>query len=501
MGSDRSSTASKVGERLRWAGTVRVRTTLAATLVVAVALTMGAWALLHLFQSSLENDRKTAAISRAADIASLAAAGHLPPVLGLPDEDTTLAQVVAGGGRVLAASANIAGEPAVGPLLTQRSDPIVHTVHRIPTGEAGRFGLVATPARADGQPITVYTVYSYQTSDLAVRDATVGLLVGLPILLLVVAATTWIIVGRAFRPIQAIRTEVSEITTHGLDRRVPEPATADEVARLARTMNSMLDRLETSVGRQRAFVADASHELRSPLASLRTQLEIGLAQGAATDWRAVVSDALVDEARIEQLVADLLILAWLDNDPRLSGADTVDLAEIIRAEVERRPGRAGLTLRSDVTGPTMVRLSGDLTCRVITNLLDNAQRHARADVLVSTDQPDPAMVRVTVTDDGPGVAPADRERVFERFTRLDNSRTGEDGGAGLGLAIVRDIVTRVGGRVAFADTVRGAQVVVSLPVAAVPPPPTPSRPPGQPHAPLPLARRVTPPPTQFGGRI
>ncbi len=456
----------------RFTGSVRVRTTLAATLVVAIALSVSGAILLQVFRTSLEHNRKDAAIARAADIANLAASGHLPAVLGLPNEDSSFAQVVDSQGRVIAASANIAGEPPVGPPLSGGAGPIVHSVQHDPLVDGGRSGLVSLTARLAGQPVTVYTAFSYQISDLAVRDVTVGLGFGLPLLLVVVAATTWIFVGRAFRPIQAIRAEVAEITTHDLHRRVPESAAGDEVAQLARTMNSMLDRLESSVERQRAFVADASHELRSPLASLRAQLEIGLARGVDTDWLATVTDALCDEARIERLVADLLILARLDSDHLPTDNVAVDLGAVVTTELAARPARPGVSIQTNIQRATLIKMSGELARRVTTNLVDNAQRHAHRDVVVTVAHFGDGLVRMTVTDDGPGIAPEDRQRVFERFTRLDNARTSDFGGAGLGLAIVRDIVTRHGGAVSFVNAARGACVEVLVPSVSAQPPPS-----------------------------
>jgi signal transduction histidine kinase len=455
-------------QAVRRRNSVRVRTTLAAVVVVAATMAVGSMVMLHRIQESLEHDRRVAALSQAEQIAVLAASGHLPPVLGVPDEDTALAQVVTAGGRVVASSPNAVGRPAVGPPVHSTS-PVVTTADRLPTGQTGHYGVVAVPTSLSGRPATAYTVYTFQTSDLAVSDATLGLLIVLSLLLGVVAVTTWVLVGRALGPIEAIRAEVAEITTHDLHRRVPEEATGDEVAALARTMNSMLDRLETSVARQRAFVADASHELRSPLASVRTLLEIGLAQGPAADWPAIAGDVLVDEQRMETLVADLLLLARLGSEEGPVTDAVVDLGACAVADAAgRRPPRE-VAISTVADGPAWVGLRPGLARRVVTNLVDNAQRHARASVTVRTGAHADGTVTLEVEDDGPGVQPADRERVFARFTRLDNARSHDEGGAGLGLAIVHDIAQRAGGSVAFADVPAGARVVVRLPAAEAPP--------------------------------
>ena len=476
------SSAAPTPFRCWWSGlgSVRLRTTVAATLVVAVALTVGGAITLERFRSSLLNNRRDAALARAADLASLATSGRLPVVLGLPGQDASFAQVVGPDGKVLAASANIAGEPAVGPPERGRVRPVVRYVNR-PVGQDGRYGLVAVTAEMGSSTVTIYAGYSLVTSDLAIGDVRQALLIGLPMLILLVGATAWTAVGRALQPIDAIRREVGEITTQDLHRRVPEPAGGDEVARLAKTMNSMLDRLETSLERQRAFVADASHELRSPLGSLRAQLEIGLAGGARTDWHAAATDALAEEERIERLVNDLLLLARLDaptpptGGQGPAGSHQADLRDIVDADLTartRRPSEAADGLLDPVAfraargaGPALVAMDPGLARRVVTNLMDNAQRHARSEVTVSLSLPEPGSVELVVADDGPGIRPEDRERVFERFTRLDEARAVDDGGAGLGLAIVRDIVSRHGGTVGFTDAGVGARAVVRLPAA------------------------------------
>ncbi|MHB1592875.1 MAG: HAMP domain-containing sensor histidine kinase [Streptosporangiaceae bacterium] len=464
-------------ETARWWGSMRVRTTLAATLVVAAALAVGALVLVTQVRNSLETNLRAAAMSRAGDIAALAASGRLPTVLDLPNQDATFAQVVGFGGRVVAASANIAGEPAVGPL-RRGTRPVAYTVQGPAVGQDGRYGLVALPAHHRGRPVTVYTGYSLTTTDLAVGDVAVGLLAGLPLLLLLVAMTSWWIVGRAVRPIDRIRSEVATITTEDLHRRVPVPPSGDELARLARTMNGMLDRLEVAVDRQREFVADASHELRSPLTTLRTQLEVGLAAGTRTDWPTTVQGALMEE---ERLVADLLLLARIDAPPTLRPAPAgrggatkpCDLAAVVRADAASRQGTPPVVLRADGP-PALVDVDEHLARRVVANLVDNARRHAETAVSVEVTIDARRMVVLVVADDGPGVPAEQRERVFERFTRLDDARS-DAGGAGLGLAIVRAVVGLHGGTVGFTDAPRGARVEVRLPLAGSAPFPAPAR--------------------------
>ncbi|MDQ6783101.1 MAG: HAMP domain-containing histidine kinase [Actinomycetota bacterium] len=449
--------------RLRRLATVRVRTTIAATAVVAVALAAGGAVLVSVLSTSLEHNRQSVAITQASDIANLAASGHLPSVLASPNEETTLSQVVDQHNAVVAASANITGEPPVASFLALGDRRVVHRVQTLTATDGGPSLLVAFGGRLGGRPVTVFTAVSLEATDAAVQTVIVGLAVGLPFLLLLVAATTWVIVGRALRPIEAIRAEVSEISDHDLHRRVPHPAVDDEVGRLARTMNSMLDRLETSSEQQRRFVADASHELRSPLAAIRTELEVGLARGASTDWPATAGEILLDEARMERLVTSLLALARLEADPRPPTTEPVDLGTIVAEDAGARDSSGAVTVRTEVTAGVHALISAFQARQIVANLVDNALRHARHEVVVTVERGGDGMARLVVADDGPGIPPADREVVFERFTRLDESRSHDAGGAGLGLAIVRDIVVRHQGKVDFTDGAVGARIVVALP--------------------------------------
>ena len=296
----------------------------------------------------------------------------------------------------------------------------------------------------------------------AVRRA---LWVALPALVALVALVAWWLVGHALRPVEAIRAQVDEISGTTIHRRVPEPASGDEIGRLARTMNAMLGRLEAAATRQRQFVSDASHELRSPVTAIRADLEVALAEGDGADWPGVATAVLSEESRLEALLADLLILAAGDEappPPPVGTGPAVDLADLARAEA-RRPHAVPVT--AGVTGlhPTTVTGSGEQLARVVTNLVDNAARHAQGRVAVGVTG-DGRRVRLTVDDDGPGVPEADRERVFERFTRLDDARARDAGGTGLGLAVVRSIAERHRGAAWMeAGPLGGARAVVELP--------------------------------------
>ena len=315
--------------------------------------------------------------------------------------------------------------------------------------------------RSVGQPVTIYVGVSLRQLQHTVAMVRILFAAGLPCVLTLVAATTWFTVGQALRPIEAIRREVADISERALNRRVPEPPVNDEVGRLARTMNRMLDRLEQFTVRQRRFVADASHELKSPLAATRSDLERVLAHPEQSDWEEVASGLLLDNAKMSRLVDDLLYLARHDSSDQPPVRSLVDFDAIVRSELRRRPPER---VRIDTSRITPCELVGDpdQLARVVRNLVDNAVRHARETVVVTLAETD-GNVTLTVADDGPGIPPADHERIFHPFTRLDTSRSRDTGGAGLGLAIVRDIVRAHRGSVTVEDNEPGARFVVRLP--------------------------------------
>jgi len=287
-----------------------------------------------------------------------------------------------------------------------------------------------------------------------------AIFVAVPGLLAVVALVTWFVVGRALHPVEAIRARVARIGAGDLHQRVPDPGTGDEVGRLASTMNRMLDRLQRSSERQRRFVSDASHELRSPLASARTQLEVALAHPEGVDWPGVASGVLEEGVRMERLVDDLLALARADEGAVLSHTEELDLGEIVAEEAERVEG-----LAVDTSGVGAATVRGDPLAlrRVIRNLLDNARRHAAGRITLQVSLAGDEVMAV-VEDDGAGIPEGEREQVFERFARLGEARDRDAGGAGLGLAVVREIVEAHGGTVVAEEGDRGgARLVVRLP--------------------------------------
>jgi len=452
---------------------VRARTTLAATAVVAVALVVGAVGLVGLLRASLTEGVENTLDAQLANVASLLRVGPLPAVLPAGHSDT-FTQVVGPDGVVLASTSNLGGHTPVSTRLPGEDGIVLHRVPGLaPVGDdsddiRGPFLLLAkrvpaTLSTGGNELVTVYVGGSLHAVDRGTHPVGLALLGGVPVLVLLVGLLVWIIGGRAWRPVEAIRAEVADITGRGLHRRVPEPASDDEVARLARTMNEMLDRLERSAASQRRFVADASHELRSPLAALQATLEVALAHPDPEAWPAVSTDALDEVRQLHRLVEDLLVLARVEESSGIERREAVDLDEVILREGRRQ--RASGPMAIDLHGVSGGRVQGDpdQLLRVVRNLMDNAQRHAATRVSVELHE-EGDTVEFVVADDGPGIAPEDRQRIFERFARLDESRTADEGGAGLGLAIVKEIVLAHGGTVVVGDAGAGTRFCVRLPL-------------------------------------
>lgn len=448
----------------KFLGPVRIRATLAAVLVVMLALVVAGGVLRHVIQTSLLQSRRDAATLRARDVASLVETGELPVSLAFPGEDAGLAQVVSSNGSVVAASANLAGEPPMSTLHPLGTQPSIETIAKLPVGEPGSFLVVALTVRSTAGQDTVYVAVALETVNDAVDTLTRGMAIGFPLLLLVVAITTRWVIGRALQPVDGIRKEVAEITAGSLNRRVPEPETHDEIAHLATTMNVMLDRLESAVDRQRRFTADASHELRSPLAAMRTQLEVASRRGDRTSWPLTVSRVLEDQTRLEHLVSDLLLLAKLDAHRSDRPAGLFDFAELVDTNLASIQPASNIAIEPSIHRPIIVNGDAQQLSRVLRNLTDNALRHATAIVDIQLTHTTTDAV-LDIIDDGHGIPIEERINVFERFTRLDDARQSDEGGTGLGLAIAAEIVCQHHGTITILDTTNGAHFRVTIPLA------------------------------------
>ncbi|WP_433336247.1 ATP-binding protein [Spirillospora sp. CA-294931] len=438
---------------------LRARLTLVTVLALAGALGLGGlWAVRTTERAVLSGAEHTAR-QRAESIEPLVGRNReaparpgparpvprpLPGVAGQP------VQILDDAGRLVGASAD-ADDLAI--LLdaddTRRArDGAVFTVET----KAGTLMVVGAAARdPGGRRVTVLAAVPLSDTLRTLRAMRAWVLVGVPLVILLLAATVWAVVGFTLRPVTALRRGAQEIATSATDRRLPVPATRDEIHELSLTLNDMLDRLAAAGARQRAFTADAAHELRSPLASLQTQLEVALAHPTGQHWRETVRDVLTDVQRLSRLAETLLALARLDGTAPAGPGDAgpADLSTIAVAVAERFE-RARVPVRVDAPTVVTARAAPHDLDGVLTNLVANAVRHAasRVDIAVRVER---GLAVLTVADDGPGVPVADRRRVFERFTRLDAARDRDGGGAGLGLAIVAETVERLHGEVTLAN--------------------------------------------------
>jgi signal transduction histidine kinase len=473
---------------------VRARTTIASTAVVAAALLAAGFSVLTALHRHLVDGASLQAEVTAREVAAQVAAGTALSSLDLPGTQNQPVQVVSPEGRVLAAGRTLRGTPPFADFARapRKTFPVRRGNHRhdhhddhhddsdipprgfatttarfknvqMPDGnEEHEFRVAAVFATTRrGHTVTVYAGASLNTDRQAVAGVRRVMLIGLPLLLAVAAGTTWLVTRRALRPVEGIRAELAEIMKGDLSRRVPQPPSHDEVAALATTTNATLAALEEAVARQRRFVADVSHELRSPIASLRTQLEVARAHPQLLEIDGLIDDTL----RLEHLAADLLFLARLDAGEK-QRTEPLDLAALVRRELVHRVADRVPVETAIPDEPMMVTANRTQLIRILRNLVDNAQRHAASAVRVALHHRQGHGMVLDVTDDGPGVPAADRERIFERFVRLDDARSRDAGGAGLGLAIVRDLVHRHGGRIEVGDAdTGGARFTVTLATA------------------------------------
>lgn len=308
--------------------------------------------------------------------------------------------------------------------------------------------------------------------DDTVSATTMLLVVAVPLMVLLVGLVVWVVTGRALRPVERLRRQVDRIEASDLSRRVD--AGDDELGALAATMNRMLSRLEQSQAVQRRFVSDASHELRSPLATMRQYAELAVAHPEAVSTGELGEVVVAEGERMQDLVEGLLLLARLDEGQRPPTAP-VDLDDLVLRDADRlrragagSGGGPGTAVAVDTSGVGPGRVEGNdrLLARVVRNLVDNAARHAegRIELQVRSESTEQGQrVLFSVADDGAGVTPEDRERIFDRFTRLDEGRARDAGGSGLGLAIVRDVVEAHGGTVSVSGGGEGAVFTVDLP--------------------------------------
>lgn len=426
-----------------------------ATVIVAIALVAGAMALLTVLRGTLIDEVAEAARSQGFEVARQLESGR-QPALEIAGSDEQLIQVLGPDGSVVASSSNVTGFPPVAQLRPGESEQILTPL------DNEEFMAVAEGAQTSAGPRTVLVARAllgvYETTALVTQV----LIVGLPLLLVVVAATTWAMVGRALAPVEAIRREVDEISAAQLHRRVPQPGADDEIGRLATTMNRMLARLDEARNSQQRFMSDASHELRSPITTIRHHAEVALAHPDGTTVEELAEVVLAEELRLQRLVEDMLLLARVDEHVPLPRA-SVDVDDLVFDEAHRLRSTTSLPVDTSAVGAARVCGDAGALRRVLRNLCENAARHAESRIDIAlVDRGNEVML--TVDDDGAGIAEGDRERVLKRFVRLDESRSRDVGGSGLGLAIADEVVRAHGGSLSITRSPSGgARVRVILP--------------------------------------
>lgn len=444
---------------------LRTRLTAAATATITVGMVAAAVLLALRLHASLLANLDTTVTQQVQTAAADAAHGQLTDPLPTTGEGSGVQQIIGPGGRVLTSSRNIAGEGRLFTFPGGQGDPALATVDGVPIGDdLATYRAAALTSSTPSGPVTVYAALPTTEVNGSITELIGVLAAGLPIVIVALAAVGWLLVGRALRPVDAMRRQAAAIPGTDLHRRLDPPLADDELGRLSTTLNELLARIEGATDRQRQFVADAAHELRSPVAALLIQLEIHTRYPDPATTATMAPDLLADTTRLSRLVDDLLQLARLDANPH-PHRQPVDLDDLLLDEARRARGRSHK--RVDTTGVSAGRVLGDphALSRVIQNLVDNALRHAESTVTLRLTA-DPATVTLIVADDGPGIPPADRDRIFERFTRLDDARSRDAGGSGLGLAIVRDVLTAHDGQVQIDDNHPGARFTVVLPAAA-----------------------------------
>ncbi|GFG96610.1 two-component sensor histidine kinase [Mycobacterium timonense] len=442
---------------------ISARSAAVSAIVVFCALAVAGAGLDVILYRSLLADVDYASAERVRDISKALASdsfGTLDNALLTTDQRVVAAQVIGPDGTVVQRSGLAPATPLV---------PVTEfgfTLRRGMSDDA----VAGDDMRVSGQKVAtrsgVYTVQvggGSEAVEATARTLAILLATTAPIIVAVVAGATYWLVRRSLRSVDAIRAQVAAITTSDLAQRVPVPDSDDEIAALAVTMNEMLSRLHAGHQAQQRFVGDASHELRSPLTTIISGLEVAEAHPDLLDAELAVNTLLPEAQRMRTLIEDLLLLARADERNLLRRKEEVALEDLADVEAARARRQTRCEVHADIHP---VRFLADPTAvsRVIRNLVDNAVRHAVSCVTIEVRGNENAAI-LTVSDDGPGIAPTERTRVFERFVRLDSDRARRGGGTGLGLAIVAEIVAAHGGTVTIGDRPGGGTaMIVALPL-------------------------------------
>jgi signal transduction histidine kinase len=460
---------------------VRARITLIATAVVGLTLAAASVVFITETRSSLSQSVETTVTARSADISAQVSEGVPPDPIPLVRRIS--AQIVHDG-EVGSSTPDIEGAAPIVTVNGVPGSPKTVRVAALDSGDEegedeaeeeeaekidvdveGPFLVAVNGVRIENSVVTVLTAASLAGVEEATRILVPLMAITMPAITLLVGLTVWRLTGRAFGPVEAMANQADSITFGDLHLRVPEPQADDEIRHLALVLNRMLERIETSVARQRRFIADAGHELRSPLATLITMAEVADANPETFKVAELAGDVAEQGRRMALLVDDLLVLARVDEAHLELDREWFDLAALARDVVAAtRSDRIGVNVEQLLPVPVF----GDhkRIGQAVRNLVDNACRHARSTVVVETSLSEGAAT-LTVADDGPGIPDEDRERVFERFVRLDDARSRDIGGTGLGLSVALGIVRAHGGEILVEDSagLGGAEFVVRLPAS------------------------------------
>jgi len=439
---------------------VRFRTTAGAAVALIGLLAVAGFGVNWFVGRQIQRSFDQTLFEQAADRAALIDGGASPDTLMTPVGDEDFVVAIGPDGERLAS----AGVMVPGDLRTEvplgMSDLLVTVIGSGHNAEQENLRVAAVEATNGVRVIVGNEGENARSSQAAVRNI---LLAVMPLTALAGAGVAWFVTGRALGPVKLMRSELDDVVGAGDGRRITEPGSGDEIDELGATINGVLDRLDQQSLQQRQFVADASHELKSPLANARAIIDTSSIAADAHEFERVTTSVGVELNRLHTLVDDLLYLARADEGaPRT--LKTIDLADLVFDEAERVAATSQKHIDASGVVPVGVRVEPSEAARAIRNLLENAERFAAQSVTLAVVETG-AMATLIVADDGPGIAPEDRDTVFERFARVHTDRARSAGGTGLGLSIVASIITANGGAIVLTDAPSGgAQFELSFPV-------------------------------------
>ena len=455
---------------------VRARTAMIAAVTTALAVSVAGVLLLWQLQSSLQREIDESLERQVLNFDLRVFTYDDFQTVPVPDDPETLLVVLEPDGFVpLTNDIGVDGSEVAAQLeLVSRFRPDVQfadlslaspTETTDPGSLRAAFVEIFLEDQREDEQFFVVIARSHAPADRTVAGVRNGLLIGVPMVVAFVAALAWYLTGRSLRPVDQMRREVDEISSTDLARRVSEPDVNDEIGALAATMNRMLSRLEGAHQAQEQFVSDAAHELRTPLASIAAQIDVDAAHPASVDPARTAANVRGEVARLQSLIDGLLASARGQEAAAPAVTALVDLDVVATEAAQRAPTSPNIRLGTHGVGAATVRGDETALASLLDNLIANACRHAASVVELGAGT-DESGVWLAVDDDGQGIQMADRERIFGRFVRLDEARSKDAGGSGLGLALARETAARHGGTLhATESPLGGARFVLRLPAA------------------------------------